>query len=313
MLGYTMHVLVTGSNGFVGSSLVQSLIRSGDRVTTLVRGEAPPVRLITRMTWDPGADSLDLSTAGNVDAVVHLGGVGIAARRWSPQHKAAIRESRVHGTRLLAKAVAAMTPRPPVMIVASAQGIYGNRGDELLTEESTPGEGFLAEVGVEWERSADPARDAGIRVVSTRFGNILGRDGGMVPKLKIPYMTGFGGPIGSGRQWLPWIAVEDVVRAIRFAIERAEIVGPVNTVAPGITRQKEFAKAFAGALRRPAFMPLPAWVARRVVGGLADEGLLASQRMVPQVLEQHGFTWLGPDLKTVFYHIFRAPAESEWR
>ncbi|MDA1297804.1 MAG: TIGR01777 family oxidoreductase [Chloroflexi bacterium] len=308
-----MHVLVTGSNGFVGSELVKSLIRSGDRVTTLVRGQAPPVRQITRMTWDPASDSLDLSAAGSVDAVVHLGGVGIAARRWSPQHKAAIKESRVHGTHLLAKALAAMTLRPPVIVVASAQGIYGDRGDEVLTEDSAPGEGFLAEVGVAWEQAADPARDAGIRVVNTRFGNILGRDGGMVPKLKLLYQAGLGGPIGSGRQWWPWIAVEDVVRAIRFAIEQVEITGPVNTVAPGITRQKEFAKEFASALRRPAFMPLPAWAARIVVGGLADEGLLASQRMAPQVLERHGFKWLGPDLETVFRHIFRAPSESEWR
>jgi len=142
---------------------------------------------------------------------------------------------------------------------------------------------------------------------------VLGRKGGMVPKLKLPYMTGLAGPIGSGKQWWPWIAVEDVVRVIRFAIEKPEIVGPVNTVAPGITRQKEFAKEFASSLHRPAFMPLPAWAARLLIGGLADEGLLASQRMVPQLLEKHGFTWLGPDLKTVFWHIFRSPSESEWR
>ncbi len=307
-----MHVLITGSSGFVGATLVASLIRDGHRVTSLVRGEAPPVREITRMHWDPGADTLDLSTAGNPDAVVHLGGVGIAAKRWSPQHKAAIRSSRVHGTRLLAKAVAAMPQKPPVMVVASAMGYYGDRGDELLTEESGPGERFLAEVAVEWERAADPAREAGIRVVHSRFGNILGRNGGMVPKLKIPFLTGLGGPIGSGRQWWPWIAVEDAARAIMFSIEQPDISGPVNFVAPGITRQKEFAKEFAGALRRPAFMPLPAWVARRVVGGLAVE-LLSSQRMVPEVLLQNDFEWLGPDLKTVFWHIFRSPLESEWR
>lgn len=307
-----MHVLVTGSNGFVGGVLVDSLIRDGHRVTTLVRGEAPPVRQINRMRWDPGADTLDLSTAGNVDAVVHLGGVGIAAKRWSPQHKAAVRNSRVHSTRLLSKAVAEMEPKPPVMVVASAMGYYGDRGDDVLTEESGPGEGFLADVAVEWERAADPAREAGIRVVHTRFGNVLGRDGGMVPKLKIPYLTGFAGPIGSGKQWWPWIAVEDAARAIRFAIEKTEISGPVNACAPGITRQKEFAKEFAGALNRPSFMPLPAWAAKLLIGGLAEE-LLSSQRMKPQVLEENGFEWLGPDLETVFHHIFRAPSEGEWR
>ena len=307
-----MHVLVTGSNGFVGEVLVNSLIRDGHRVTTLVRGEAPEVRQINRIRWDPGADTMDLSTAGHVDAVVHLGGVGIAAKRWSPEHKAAIRNSRVHGTRLLSKAVAAMDPKPPVMVVASAMGYYGDRGDDVLTEESGPGEGFLAEVGVEWERAADLAREAGIRVAHMRFGNVLGRDGGMVPRLKMPYLTGFAGPIGSGKQWWPWIAVEDAARAIRFAIDKTEISGPVNVSAPGITRQKEFAKKFAGALNRPSFMPLPGWAAKLLIGGLAEE-LLSSQRMKPQILEDNGFEWLGPDLQTVFHHIFRSPSEGEWR
>lgn len=307
-----MHVLVTGSNGFVGATLVDSLIRDGHRVTTLVRGEATAIGQVTRLKWDPGADSFDLSIAGNPDAIVHLGGVGIADKRWNPQHKVAIRNSRMRGTRLISKAAAAMPVKPPVMVVASAMGYYGDRGEETLTEDSGPGEGFLAEVAIEWERAADPARDAGIRVIHARFGNILGRNGGMVPKLKIPFLTGFGGPIGSGRQWWPWMAVEDTARAIRFAIETDAISGPVNFSAPGITRQKEFAKEFARSVRRPAFMPLPAWAARILLGELAGE-LLSSQHMVPQVLEQNGFEWRGPDLKTVFHHIFRSPAENEWR
>lgn len=307
-----MHVLVTGSNGFVGARLVNMLVYGGHRVTTLVRNEPTETGDITRVRWDPDADSLDLSIVGNLDAIVHLGGVGIADKRWNPQHKAAIRNSRVHGTRLISKAAAALPQKPPVIVVASAMGYYGDRGEETLTEESEAGEGFLAETAVEWERAADPARDAGIRVAHARFGNILGRDGGMVPKLKVPYMTGFGGPIGSGRQWWPWIAVEDAARAIQFVIEHDAISGPVNFSAPGITRQKQFAKEFASSLRRPAFMPLPAWVARLVIGELAGE-LLSSQRMAPNVLEQNDFKWLGPDLKTTFHHIFRAPAESEWR
>ncbi len=307
-----MHVVVTGSSGLVGSILVDGLTRDRHRVTILTRGESKPAGQINQVRWDPGADSLDLSVVGNPDAIVHLGGVGIAARRWSPQHKAAIRNSRVRGTRLISKAAAAMPVKPPVLIVASAMGYYGDRGEETLTEESEPGEGFLAETAVEWERAADPARDAGIRVVHARFGNILGRDGGMVPRLKWIYRSGLGGPIGSGRQWWPWIAVEDAARAIRFAIENEQISGPVNVVAPEPSRQKQFAKEMARALRRPAFMPLPAWAARLVVGELSVE-LLSSQRMVPEVLQNHGFTWLGPDLQTVFHHIFRAPAESEWR
>ncbi len=307
-----MHVLVTGSNGLVGSTLVGSLLRSGDRVTTLVRGEVASEDRVTQLKWDPGADNLDLEVAGNVDAVVHLGGVGIAAKRWNAQHKAAIRNSRVRGTRLISKAIAALPQRPSVMVVASAMGYYGDRGEETLTEQSGPGEGFLAETAVEWERAADPAREAGIRVIHARFGNVLARDGGMIPRLKIPFMLGLGGPIGSGRQWWPWMAVEDIARAIRFVIEDEQISGPVNFVAPGITRQKQFAEEMASVLNRPAFMPLPGWAARLVVGELSVE-LLSSQRMVPQVLEEHGFEWRGPDLETVFHHIFRARSESEWR
>lgn len=307
-----MHVLVAGSSGLVGTVLVNSLVRDGHRVTTLVRGARPEVRQITQVQWDPGADSLDLSRVSNIDAVVHLGGVGIAAKRWNAQHQAAIRDSRVHSTRLLAKTIAEMDAKPPVFVVASAMGYYGDRGDEVLTEDSGPGDGFLPDTAVEWERSADPAREAGVRVAHTRFGNVLARDGGMVPRLKIPFMTGFGGPIGSGKQWWPWIAVEDAARVIRFVIDTPAISGPVNTCAPGTTRQKEFAKEFASALNRPAFMPLPGWAAKLIIGGLAEE-LLSSQRMKPQALEENSFEWLGPDLETVFHHIFRAPAENEWR
>jgi uncharacterized protein (TIGR01777 family) len=308
-----MHVLITGSNGLVGAALVNSFLRTGDRVTTLVRGAAKSSRDITRVPWDPGADTLNLALAGNVDAVVHLAGASVGGKRWTPQYKAEIRDSRIHGTRLLSKAIGEMEHCPAVMVVASAMGIYGDRGDEILTEQSAPGDSFLADVAVEWERSADPARNAGVRVVNTRFANILARNGGMVPRLKLPYLTGLAGKIGSGQQWWPWVALEDVVRAIRFVIDKPDISGPVNVCAPGITRQKEFTKAFASALNRPSFMPLPAWAAKLVVGGLAKEGLLASQHMVPQVLEEHGFKWLGPDLDTVFHHIFRSPAENEWR
>ncbi len=307
-----MHVVVTGSHGFVGSALVSALVRDGHRVTTLVRGEATPVKKIDRISWDPGADTFDLSVAGNIDAIVHLAGVPVAGKRWNPEYKALIRDSRVRSTRLISKAAAALPKPPPAMIVASAMGYYGDRGEDVLTEESGPGEGFLAEAAVEWERSADPAREAGIRVVHARFGNVLGRGGGVVSKLKIPYQTGFAGPIGSGRQWWPWIALEDALSAIMFTIDHDEFSGPVNFVAPGITRQRGFASKMAGALRRPSFVPLPAWALRLMVGEVAVE-LLSSQRMVPQVLEQNGFDWRGPDLETTFHHIFRARSESEWR
>jgi hypothetical protein len=308
-----MHVLVTGSSGLVGTVLTDFLLRSDDRVTILVRGESKHDRRINALRWDPTADSLDLAPAGNIDAVVHLAGASIGGKRWSPEYKALIRDSRVRGTRLISKAIAALDHKPSVMVMASAMGYYGDRGDEELTEESGPGEGFLAEVAVEWERSADPAREAGVRVVATRFGNILGRDGGMLPRLKLPFLTGLGGRIGSGKQWWPWIAVEDVARVIQLAIKNPNIDGPVNTVSPGITRQIDFARALAKALHRPAITPLPAWAAKLIVGGLAEEGLLASQKMLPAVLLNHGFEFLGEDLPTVFHHVFRAPSENEWR
>lgn len=308
-----MHVLVTGSSGFVGSTLVDHLLRSGDRVTTLVRGSSNADRRVNPVKWDPTAESVDLAVVGNVDAVVHLAGASIGGKRWNAEYKKLIRDSRVHGTSVLSKAISGLSHRPPVMVMASAQGYYGDRGDEELTEESGPGEGFLADTAVEWENAADPARDAGIRVVATRFANVLGKEGGMLPRLKVPFLSGLGGRMGSGQQWWPWIAVEDVARIIKFSINNQEIAGPVNTVAPGITRQIDFAKALARTLRRPAIAPLPGWAAKLLIGGLAEEGLLASQKMVPSVLIDHGYEFLGEDLSTVFHHVYRAPAESEWR
>ncbi len=307
-----MHILVTGSSGLVGSTLVGRLLRESHTVTALVRNGGEAARGVNAVSWDPTAESLDLSSLGEIDAVVHLGGTPIAGKRWNPEYLAEIRDSRVRSTRLLSSAISSLEAKPPVMVVASAMGYYGDRGDELLAEDSGPGEGFLSEVAVEWERAADRARDAGIRVVHTRFGNVLSRHGGMVPRLKTPALTGVSGPIGSGRQWWPWVAVEDAARAITFMFDQPEISGPVNVVAPGITRQKEFAKRMARSLNRPAFIPLPAWALRLMVGGLSVE-LLSSQRMTPTILESNGFEWLGPDLETVFHHIFRAPSETEWR
>ena len=307
-----MRVLITGSTGLVGTALVRSLTRSGDRMIVLVRGPTPDTPNITRIQWDAFADTLDLSAAGSIDAVVHLAGASIAGKRWSPEYKALIRDSRVLGTKLLSRTIAALDPKPPVLVMASAMGYYGDRGEEVLTEESPPGQGFLSELCVEWERAADAARDAGIRVAALRFGNILARDGGMLKRLGLVFKTGFGGRLGSGEQWWPWIAVEDVARVIRLAINEPGMVGPVNTVAPGITRQADFAKDLARTLRRPAIVPAPAWAVRLVLGELADD-VLASKRMAPKVLKERGFEWRGPDLPTVFEHVFRAPAESEWR
>ena len=307
-----MRVLITGSTGLVGTALVRSLTRSGDRMVALVRGPTPDTPNITRIQWDAFADTLDLSAAGSIDAVVHLAGASIAGKRWSLEYKALIRDSRVLGTKLLSRTIAALDPKPPVLVMASAMGYYGDRGEEVLTEESPPSQGFLSELCVEWERAADAARDAGIRVAALRFGNILARDGGMLKRLGLVFKTGFGGRLGSGEQWWPWIAIEDVARVIRLAINEPGMVGPVNSVAPGITRQADFAKELARTLRRPAIVPAPAWAVRLVLGELADD-VLASKRMAPKVLKERGFEWRGPDLPTVFEHVFRSPSDNSWR
>ena len=308
-----MRFLVTGSSGFVGSHLVRALLQGQHRVSVLVRGETASVRNVTHVKWDPNKDALDISLLGGVDAVVHLAGASIAGKRWNPEYKALLRDSRVRGTRLLAKAIAGLDSPPKVMVSASAMGYYGDRGDEVLTEDSAPGQGFLARTSVEWENATAPASDAGIRVVHLRIGNVLGRDGGMIKRLKPLFLTGLGGRIGSGQQWWPWIAVEDLVRVITTVVDDDSYAGAVNAAAPGITRQADFAKAMASALRRPAFLPMPAWLARLMIGEMAQEAVLSSQRMVPEKLNSKGFEFLGPELEVVFHHIFRAPAESEWQ
>jgi uncharacterized protein len=240
------------------------------------------------------------------DAVVNLSGASIADGRWSAARKALLRSSRLDTTRTLVAALAKMNARPSVLVSASAIGFYGNRGDEVLTEESTIGSDFLATLAKDWEAEALKAEALGIRVVLARFGIILARHGGALPKMMLPFKFGAGGKIGSGRQWMSWITLEDTVEILRFALENAAVRGPVNVVAPNAAQNTEFTKALAKAMHRPALFPAPAFALRLALGEMADALLLSSQRVAPQKLQQLGYPFLHADLPTALSAVLSA-------
>ena len=296
-----MNVLVTGSSGLVGSALVSQLKGDGHTVTRLVRsrrgaGEA-------QVIWDPEAGTIDAPSLEGLDAVVHLAGESIAAGRWTATRKARILESRVKGTRLLAEALAGLRERPKVLVSASAVGYYGDRGEEALREESASGSGFLAEVCRQWEAAAAPAAQAGIRVVHPRFGVILSRAGGALPRLLLLFRFGLGGRLGSGQQFMSWIALDDAVGAICHALTCDDLQGPANTASPTPVRNHEFTKTLGRVLRRPTVFPLPAFAARLALGQMADEMLLASQRVEPAKLLGSGYEFAFPDLDGALRHL----------
>jgi hypothetical protein len=295
-----MHVVVSGSRGLVGSALVPFLTTGGHRVTRLVRGEpAGP----DETAWDPARGLVDASRLDGVDAVVHLAGENIAAGRWTPARKAEIRRSRVDGTRALCEALARLPNPPRVLVSASAVGYYGDRGAEVLTEESGPGNGFLTEVCREWEAATAPASRAGIRVVTLRFGMVLSPCGGALRKLLLPFRLGVGGRLGDGRQFTSWIALDDAVGAIHHALCEESVRGPVNAVAPGPVSNAEFTRALARLLRRPALLPVPAFAARLAFGEMADALLLAGARVLPARLQASGYRFRFPELEGALRHL----------
>ena len=281
-----MKVLISGSHGLVGSALATSLRRDRHEVFTLVR-HVP--KEATELEWNPALGSLTKSDLEGMDAVVHLAGESIASGRWSDQKKQAIRDSRIKSTDLLADALSNLRDPPRVLISASAIGYYGDRGDEILTEESAPGNDFLAGVCMDWERAVQPAAKRGIRLVEARFGVILSTDGGALKKMLTPFRMGVGGRVGDGKQWMSWIALEDVIGALRFTLSNDALSGPVNFVAPHPVTNAEFTKALGHALSRPTIFPIPAFGARLAFGEMADALLLASQRVVPARLQQAGY------------------------
>lgn len=295
-----MQFAVTGSHGLVGSDLVPSLAAEGHRVIRLVRG-APASD--SEVAWDPAAGISDLPKLEGIDALVHLAGESIAAGRWTRARKAEIRRSRVEGTQHLCESIARLTHPPKVMVSASAMGFYGDRGEEQLDETSAPGTGFLAEVCRAWESATEPAAQAGVGVIKLRFGLILSAKGGALKKMLPPFEVGAGGKIGSGRQFMSWIAIDDVVAAIRHAIGTPSLAGPVNAVSPSPVTNADFTRILARTLSRPAVMPLPAFAARLMLGEMADALLLASARIVPRRLIESGFRFSYPELEGALRHV----------
>ncbi len=295
-----MRIAVTGSHGLVGSALVSLLAAGGHQPIRLVRGEA---REENALRWDPTGGIRDPSGLEGLDGVVHLAGENIAAGRWTPERKVAIRGSRVESTRRLSEDLGHLTRRPCVLVAASAVGFYGDRGDEVLREESPPGSGFLAEVCREWEAAADPAVRAGIRVAHTRFGMVLSPTGGALKRMLLPFRLGLGGAIGTGRQFVSWIALDDAIGAILHILSHEALRGPVNVVAPAAVTNAEFVRALGRALSRPAVATLPAPAVRFIFGEMAEELLLASARVLPARLQQSGYTFQFPELADALRHL----------
>jgi len=289
-----MKILVSGSSGLIGSALIPVLKNGGHETLRLVRRKDIPGSVF----WDPMAGVLDRNQLEGVDVAVHLAGESIAARRWTAVQKARIRDSRVKGTQLLSEALASSQRRPQLMISVSAVGYYGDRGSEILRENSLPGVGFLSDVCREWEGAADPAAHAGIRVVHPRIGIVLAKDGGALPKMALPFKLGVGGKIGSGRQYMSWIALEDLVRVILYCIETPNLRGPVNAAAPNAVTNAEFTTILGRVLSRPTLFPLPAFAAGMAFGEMADALLLASTRVDPSKLQAAGFKFRYQDLES---------------
>lgn len=297
-----MRIVVTGSTGLVGSRLVPTLKSKGHEVFRLVRHKPNDA---TEIYWDPGEGTLSGVDLEGLDAVIHLAGENLAEGRWTDEKKKRIRESRVQGTTLLSETLASLNRKPQVLVSASAVGIYGSRGDEILTEQSASGSDFLSEVCREWELATQPAAQAGIRVVNMRFGVILSREGGALKKMLFPFRMGVGGKLGSGKQYMSWVAIEDAVGAIEHALERDSLRGPVNVVAPGAATNYEFTKALGHALSRPTIFPVPAFAARLVFGEMADATLLASQRVEPERLKESGYIFKYAELKDALRHALK--------
>lgn len=282
-----MKILISGASGLVGRSLVSSLRADGHEILRLVRREAEAAAEDAYL-WDPQAGSVD-PAALDVDGVIHLAGAPIAEGRWTKARKRAIRESRVQGTETLAKALADGPGRAKVLVCASAIGAYGERGDRVLDEHAGFGNGYLAEVCHAWEKAADAARTAGLRVVHMRLGVVLSPEGGALARMLLPFKMGVGGVLGSGDQWMSWISLDDAVEGFRAGLLDDSLKGPVNLVAPEPVTNREFTKALGRALKRPTVLPMPALAAKLAFGEVADALLLCSTRVVPAELLQSGF------------------------
>ncbi len=285
-----MRIGVTGASGLLGTALVPVLRAAGHDVVRIGRGVDTDVR------WDPSAGVLDSAACAGIEGFVHLAGANVG-QRWTPTHRRAILDSRVSGTRLIARTAAAMTPRPRVLVCASAVGIYGDTGDVMCDEATPPGAGYLADVGRAWESSADAARDAGIRTVHLRFGVVLSRRGGALGRLLPIFGLGVGGRVGDGTQWMSWISMDDALGAIGFALGQDDLAGAANATAPAPVTNAEFTETLARVVGRPALFPVPAVALKLVFGEMAQATLLASQRVLPRRLLDAGYEFRHPTLE----------------
>jgi uncharacterized protein (TIGR01777 family) len=283
-----VNLLVTGSSGLIGSALVASFRARGHEVLCLRRGRPPG----QGVCWDPDAGLIDLGDAPPLDAVIHLAGHNIAAGRWTAARKARILDSRVKGTRLLAAALAGLTEKPRTLISGSAIGYYGDGGDQAVDEGGAPGQGFLSSVCQQWEAATKPAAVAGIRVVHARLGMVLSVSGGALTGMLPLFRMGLGGVIGRGNQYMSWVSLHDVVGMVDHILATPSLHGPVNLVSPNPVTNRQFTVALAKALRRPAVLPVPAFLVRLVLGEMADALLLASARVMPRKLNESGYRFV---------------------
>ncbi len=303
-LGGPRRIAISGASGLLGSALCDVLSTGGHAPIALARASSRlPVSAAESVHWDPRSGTVERDRLEGVDFAVHLAGESIASGRWSADRRRSIRESRVHGTKLLAETLAGLDDPPSALICASATGWYGDRGDEELHEGSPPGSGFLAEVCREWESAAAPAREAGIRVVHLRFGMILWPAAGALARMLPPFRIGAGGRLGSGRQFWSWVSLDDAVGSILHAAGTEDLHGPVNVVAPRALPNREFTDVLSRVLARPALVPVPAAALRLALGDMADDLLLASSRVVPARLLESGFAFRDPDLASALQHM----------
>ena len=290
-----MKVVITGASGLIGTALVRSLTADGHDVVRLVRRQP---RAADEVQWEPAVRRLDAAALSGADAVVNLAGAGIGDRRWSEDYKRLVLDSRIDATSTVATTMAGLpeADRPRVLLSASAVGFYGDTKDEPVDETGPQGAGFLADVVAQWERATAPAADAGVRVVTPRSGIVLAAGGGALGKVLPLFKLGLGGRLGSGRQWMSWIALADEIAALRFLLTRDDIAGAVNLTAPEPVRNRDYTKAIARAVHRPALATVPPIALRAALGGFADEGVLVSQRVLPSRLEDAGFPFTYADV-----------------
>ncbi len=297
-----MNVIMSGARGLLGSEISPRLKKNGHQVRRLVRSEKDASA--SDVLWDPIKGEIHGDLKG-FDAVIHLGGESIASGRWTDEKKKQIRDSRVKGTTFLSESLAKLDSPPKVLLCASAIGFYGDRGDELLDENSSPGRGFLADLCQEWEKSTEAARQAGIRVVNARIGVTLSPKGGALGKMLLPFQMGAGGDIGDGKQFMSWISIDDVAQAIVFCIENESMSGPVNLTAPSPVPNSKFTKALGAVLHRPTIVPMPAFAARLALGEMADELLLSSAKVMPKKLQAAGFSFAYPEVEGALRHVIK--------